>query len=272
MRYLLLLLLFPLAARAQDIPIGTWRTHPSFNQLDDVERVGDRIWGGSRGGLFFYDRSDGSVRRLSKIDGISGVSVRDIKHSPEAGLLVVAYTDGGIDLVGDDGTIRTIGAIVRAGSIQGSRRINHIYVDGTLAYLSCDFGVVVLDLVRAEVRENYTLRDEAGVQMATYSSAVSAGERLVVVTTNGLQVGALADNLLDNRNWSPLPSPLPAGAEQALAELDGVVYGLAGRVWALRGDTWEAVTGETGYGRAVDANVGAGSITFATSVSALTFD
>ena len=274
MKYLIGLLtaLLSWSGRGQDIPLGNWRIHPSFYTLEQVAQAGERLYAASGGGLFYYDRADNHLGLLSKLDGLAGVDVTDLRYSPAAGVLVVTYQSGEVDLLTDDGTLRNLGAIARANSIQGSRRINHVYVNGTLAYLSCDFGVVVVDLVRAEVRETYVLRDGSGLRLTAYSSAVDSRRRLVVVTNQGLQVGLLADNLLDNRSWLPLASPLPPGPAHVLAEYQERIYALANRVYALTDTGWVAVSDDLPYAAATDAQAARGQVLFATGTDAVLFN
>jgi hypothetical protein len=84
---------------------------------------------------------------------------------------VITYQSGNIDLL-QNNTITHINAIASSAIIT-DKRINHIYFSGNVAYLAANFGVVVLDLQRQEIRETYRNLGINGSNLAIYASTIS---------------------------------------------------------------------------------------------------
>lgn len=92
--------------------------------------------------------------RKSKLNGLSDFGITDIAYSDSYQLLVIAYSSTNIDLLYDDNAVINISDIKRK-DIPGNKRINSVSIDGRYAYVSCGFGIVVLDLQRKEVKDTY---------------------------------------------------------------------------------------------------------------------
>ncbi len=98
--------------------------------------------------------------------------------------------------------------------LTGSRRINHISIFNELAYLSTDFGVVVLDLSSVEIKESYLNLGPAGERSAVKESVIN-GDSIYLATDFGIISGSITegDNLLDFQSWKRITSPLPISNE-----------------------------------------------------------
>lgn len=160
---LILLLLYGfISLFAQDIPIGHWREHVPYRSAIGVAAAGDDIYCLTNKSLFIYNRNDGVVEYLSKLNGLSGISFSAIGYNEAQKCVVVGYDDGAIDLIKDSYIINIPDIYVS--SILGSKRVNNIYCKDNYAYLSCSFGVVALNLDKEEVTETYKI-GLGGVQL-----------------------------------------------------------------------------------------------------------
>ena len=108
----------------------------------------------TRYALFSYKKSDGSVQRYSRLTGLSDFEITTIRYNTEDRLLLVAYQSSDIDLLYDDGTVVNLPDI-KLKNIVGGKGINSIMFLNHTAYLSCDFGIVVVDLIRHEIKDTY---------------------------------------------------------------------------------------------------------------------
>src|SRR5688572_15894645 len=79
--------------------LGQWKVHIPYNKARVVADAGDRIFCASETGLFYFTRSDNSVTPLSKITGLSELSISTIAYSKDYQVLVVAYSNANIDLI-----------------------------------------------------------------------------------------------------------------------------------------------------------------------------
>ena len=48
--------------------------------------------------MFYFDRDDNTIHRLSKVNGLSDLGVSDISLNTDQKILVVAYSNTNIDL------------------------------------------------------------------------------------------------------------------------------------------------------------------------------
>src|SRR5665213_781907 len=88
-----LVLLLSGIVHSQDIPIGQWRIHlPYYNTIAGTEAK-NRIYCASSLGLFFYDKNDNQVERLSKISGLSDLQISTIKYNPATDKLIICYAN-----------------------------------------------------------------------------------------------------------------------------------------------------------------------------------
>jgi hypothetical protein len=200
---LLLLLLLAQLAVAQEIPVGTWRLHPSFRQMTALADAGEWIYAASTNGLMRYRKADGEVQTIDKTDGLTGNNFSALGWHEPSKTLVIGYTDGQIDLLSDETVvnIRTLATAPLVG-IQAVRRINHILVQNNFAYLSLPFGIAVVDMNAKRLRENYLNLGSNGETVAIFQTAILR-DSLFAATSQGLRATSLAAsvNRLDFRNW-----------------------------------------------------------------------
>jgi len=138
---------------AQEIGIGHWRDHLPYNKGMSVAEVGNRIYTSTPFALFSYDKTDLSLQRLSKVNGLSDIGISWISYNTTCSTLIIAYSNTNIDLL-KDGQITNISDIKRK-EILGNKTINKITCIGKYAYLSCGFGIVVLDVEKEEIYDTY---------------------------------------------------------------------------------------------------------------------
>jgi hypothetical protein len=147
--------LFSLTVFAQRNAVGQWRDHYSYNNVSTIVVMGNEICGVAENGLFFYDKKDHSIRRKTTIQGLSDVGLTASGYDPSTQIQVAGYENGNIDLILQNGRVINIPDIFRW-QTSGSKRINKVIVESSQrVYLCCDFGIVVLNLLRREIREHY---------------------------------------------------------------------------------------------------------------------
>lgn len=153
---------------AQGLMIGEWRTHLPYQRVIDVEVVGQEVYAATPYELFIYDKQDNSLRLLNKVNGLNDVGISSIRYSTSQKTLVVAYTNTNIDLIRETEIININD--IRNKEIIGNKTINGIFLQGNYAYLSCGFGIVVIDLVRKEVHDTYLIGPEGALSMCWTST------------------------------------------------------------------------------------------------------
>ncbi len=152
--FLFALLTGHLQIQAQATAIGEWKTHLPYDKVIDVAVAGNMVFAATPYNVFTYNTSDNRVELLDKVKGLSDVGINKIGYHSELKTLLIAYANTNIDIIREDGTIRNISDI-KDKDILGNKTINNITFKDKYAYLSCGFGIVVLDMEREEIKDTY---------------------------------------------------------------------------------------------------------------------
>ena len=186
-------------AISQSLRVGEWRDHLSYIHAYDVCEVGNSMYISTDRALFEYNTLDNSIERLNTLNSLSDIGVSSIGTSE--GLLIVAYENGNIDMIRGDTKVNL--PDIKRASLIADKRINHINIDNNLAYLSCGFGVVVIDINREEVKDTYFI-GEYGAQENVLSTSI-VHNYIYAATNKGLyRAEAYESNLADYNSWEKL--------------------------------------------------------------------
>ncbi|MBL7923429.1 MAG: hypothetical protein JNL88_04440, partial [Bacteroidia bacterium] len=190
------------ALRAQPFAIGNWREHLPYLQGKAVAITADRVYCATADGLFALQRSDNSLRRFSKLNGLNDFGIQTFIYSPDYKVLVIAYSNTNIDLLYDDDKVINLSDIKRK-NIPGSKVINRMSADGRYIYLSCGFGIVVLDLQRREIKDTYYISNASA--SPEIMDVASDATWLYAAADDGVYRAALNDPFIANFNaWTKI--------------------------------------------------------------------
>ncbi len=178
--------------------IGEWTDYQSYASAKKVTDTGDKVYCVTEGGLFSYNKTDNSIRKMSGINGLSDVGIQRVAYSKENNLLLIAYQNANIDLViGND--VFNLSDIKRK-QISADKTINNILFSGKLAYLSCGFGIVAINLERKEIKDTYFIGNEG--EYLNVQDIASDGNFLYAATVNGIYKASVSEpNLQNYNNW-----------------------------------------------------------------------
>jgi hypothetical protein len=190
------------------IAIGQWRTHLPYQKVIDVVALGDIVYAATPFDLFSYNPGDNSLQRIDKVEGLHDVGVSKIGYFTPSKALLIAYSNTNIDILYDDGTVRNIPDIKNK-EILGNKTINNIVFKDDYAYLSCGFGIIVLDMIKLEIRDTWYIGPDGGyidVQDLTFNDTA-----FFAATENGIYYARTdSPNLADFNEWHKmdnLPNP-----------------------------------------------------------------
>ena len=223
-------LLFVSFTFSQGVAIGQWREHLPYNSVVSVVDQGSIVYAATPYSLFIYDKEDFSLSRYSKVNKLSDIGISKIAWYQPSQTLIIAYNNGNIDLLTDD-FVQNISDIKRS-NIQGSKKINNIYVDGNIIYFSCDFGIVLFDVPRKEVKDTWFIGPN-GVHIPVYDmdfldDTIFAGTNLGI-----FKASASSPNLVDFNYWSLDSSLLRPGYSFNLVEFfqDKIFVNATKNIW-----------------------------------------
>lgn len=172
--------------------IGSWRAFPAYRIATQNIPVGNRVYSLCNGNLLSYNTSDEEVVCYDKISPLSDSRIEHMAYSKEARRLLLVYDNGNMDLLdGNDGVVNLAQYKNLSSTDKG---INSVTVDGTMAYVCTNSGVMTVDMAE-------------GVFVCTYDlgrkvlCCATDGTHLYANTPGGTLRGALAQNLQDRANW-----------------------------------------------------------------------
>jgi hypothetical protein len=139
-------------ARAQ---IGTWRNYLAYSDIQQISAAGnDYLFVLASNGLYQYNRQDQSIYTYDKTNGLSDTYITNICWCPQAKRLIAVYQNSNIDLIDVKGNVTNISDLYNK-LLTGDKTVSSIRMDGIYAYLICGFGIVKINMQRAEIAETY---------------------------------------------------------------------------------------------------------------------
>lgn len=214
-------LFIPIGLFAQDIPIGTWRDHLPYNDVISVSYGNPIVYCATNSAVFTYDKTDNSVEKLNLVNGLSDIGVSKIRYNSFNEKVIIAYTNGNLDILDKNKLITNI-SFIKTSSVIGGKSINNILFQDHLAYLSTEFGIVVLNTNKLEVVETYFF-GPLGSNIDTKAVAFDS-TNIYAATTQGVYfANKTSVNLSDFNNWSLLPE-LGSASYSGIVSFAGYIF------------------------------------------------
>jgi hypothetical protein len=180
------------------VPVGGWRDHLSWNTAEAVVVASGKVYCSNGVGICIYDTDNRNTEQLTKTNGLNDAGITALAYAPDVKTLIVGYAGGGIDLVAGKDIYHI--ADVRRNAIYANRRINHIHAVGKQAYLSCGFGIVLLDLEARRTVDYYIIGDNGAPASVNALTLLSGW--LYAATDEGIKrADAQRPTLTDYASW-----------------------------------------------------------------------
>lgn len=212
---------FSILAVAQ-VPVGQWQDHFQYRSTVAVAQGNDGVYCATSTAVFKFDETTGETTRYTKVNALSDVNIQAMAWSDQQQKLLVGYRNGNVDLLGKNSVLNL--PDIKRSNLVGDKGIYAIVVRDQLAYLACGFGVVVMDLVRQEVRDTWII-GPGGSQLRVNGLAFRA-DSIYAATQQGLYVASQqAPNLADFNSWHKRTDlPMPNGAFTAVVDFSGKLF------------------------------------------------
>ena len=206
----LFVLVLALGVKASD---DNWTLYPSYHNATYCQVMGDKVYVLASGALYSYNKSDNEVRTYDKITTLSDINIAHIRYSSFINALVVVYNNANIDILYDDESVYNISDFKN--KQLPNKTINNVDIQGSTAYLSTSFGVVVLDLENLEIDNTFN----TGLNT---TCAYLFEDRLYTATLSGVYYCEIGKNMLDKGEWEKYCDRIL----KALCATDGRLYGV----------------------------------------------
>ena len=146
-----LFLIFSLTSYAANLATGQWKAHMSYVNGQRIAISENKVYVVASGSLFSFTPNDNSSETYSKVTGLSDVYINDIDYCSKTKTLVICYENGNIDLMNSDDVINI--PDLEQKPIYGSKAINKVDIEDGTAYISTAFGILNLNIERAEIKD-----------------------------------------------------------------------------------------------------------------------
>jgi hypothetical protein len=208
----------------ENIPIGTWRTHFSYNSAKTIAVGDNKVFVAAESGIFIYDKSDNSISTLGKINGLQEDNVASLYYDELRNTLIIGYTSGNIDVLREN-EILSLDLLTNS-QVLGSKKINNVIADNNFAYISTDYGLLKFGLDKLEVTETYRQLGQDASQIKVFQSAI-LGDSIFLATESGIIASNINNNtnLFDPINWKrhDQNNGLPVSSAQIIFKLDSKI-------------------------------------------------
>ena len=194
LKIFILLFTFHFSLLTASAQVGTWKNYLSYNHIEQIYAAGDDIFVRASNGLYLYNKKDQSITTFDKINGLSDTNIKLIGWSKQAKRLIAVYQNSNIDLVETNGTITNISSLYSK-TMTEDKTVNNVFIQGQFAYLSTGFGIVKVNMQKAEITETYHLGKNITATSIKNNTIYAKIDDSIVISA------PLASNLLDPGNW-----------------------------------------------------------------------
>jgi hypothetical protein len=238
---LLFLLLESISGFTQGLAIGDWRIAVPYSNVRSLTDGKDFVYASANVFYFGWHKTQSYPATFDKVNGLSDVDVKIVAYYPGLEVLLVAYENTNIDLVFEDRIVNI--SDIKRSSLTGKKTINSVYFSNNLAYLSCGFGIIVLDLAKEEILSTYYIGNN-GTQSEVFATTILNNE-LYAATEIGLQKVNL--NVSNPANFLFWEKPLPFPATDVEVFNDEVYAVVKDTLFRQTGNSWNGIFADTSF-------------------------
>jgi len=187
--------------KAQDKPIGYWRSHLPYNNALSVATDNVTVYAATELSFFTYNTASQELSPYSKAEGMSDIDMKYVAYDATTATAILAYKNCNLDLFKDN-TFYNIPDL-KLKSVAGNKSVNSIFCENGYAYVCTTIGIVVINLSKREVKETYEFSKNN--QTINIYGLCSAGNYFYAATDEGLyKANKNAPNLQAFSVWAPL--------------------------------------------------------------------
>ncbi|MBB3186604.1 T9SS type A sorting domain-containing protein [Microbacter margulisiae] len=224
------------------LAVGEWQVHYSYRNVTQVAIASDKAYAVGSNALFSVDFTDQSIAYYSKINGLSDNDISLIGYNDATKQLLIVYANSNIDLLSQSGISNVPDLYLKQAAMD--KTVNSVLFADSLAYLSCNFGIVVLNMAKHEISDSYVIGVN-GSYIPVLATSLFKGKIYGLTATGLFDADASNHNLADYQVWSSITSlPLSDVNNSNLLVYEGLLWLLKsdGMVYnSSDGITWNVV-------------------------------
>ncbi len=197
--------------------VAQWQCFLPYNQVTGVATDGTTFFCATTAGFFTYNREDGALTPYSKANGMSDIGMYGVAYDKTTRQAILVYANSNIDLFKDNAFTNLPELKLSQGV--GDKTVHHVTAHEGVAYLSGNMGILVLNLLKKEVRE--TIRFSKNSTDVPVYATTFLNDSIYAATGIGLFRCYINNPFLQFQSqWELLDS----GAYRYLEAFDGNIY------------------------------------------------
>ena len=186
---------FSLQSSTCHAQVGTWKAYISYSEPQQIVKAGDNnLFVLASNSLYQYNLTDKSITTYDKTKQLNDTHIEMIAWNNKTKRLIVVYDNSNIDLVDTNGNVWNISSLYTKPMTQ-NKNVYTIYVYEQYAYLGTGFGIMKVNMERAEIAESYILDNQVD------KIGISDGKIYCGTLWGQYYSGLLSNNLIDYHNW-----------------------------------------------------------------------
>ncbi len=211
-----------------------WRSHAAFTKIDEVVVMGDKVYGLSSNSLFAVNKKDGEIEYYTKLNGLSSSVIDHIAYNSQLNRMLITYQSGLFDVMDAKGNVYTISDLYLK-SMSGSKQVNDICMHNDKAFLAMSFGILVVDMKKAEITDTYYIGNNGEEVDVNYITTTN--NTIYAASTTSIYHADLAANLTDYSYWRTMM--FPTGTMNGMRAYNDIVHVLVDhKLYVLQNDNW----------------------------------
>lgn len=195
------LILFFLTKLEAQLPVGSYRDHLPYDNFKSVAVTPDAVYAAGETSILCFSKKEQSLSTWSKIEGLSDVGISKLYYLKEKNTLIIAYQNANLDFIKENQLTNM--PDIKNKQIIGSKAINNFFVYDNWLYVTCGFGVVVLNMDNFLVKETWFMR--ANNENYEVKEMTASQNKFFIATNKGLFFTPTNNpNIADFSTWLPL--------------------------------------------------------------------
>lgn len=227
-------------------PVGQWREHLGYQHAIQVLK-GDVIYCATTTNLFSINAAN-EAERFSKVTGLNDIGVQCIGWDSATQQVIVVYSNSNMDVLKNNSSVKNIGDIRRS-TIAGNKTVYQVYCRNGLAYLSGGLGIIVVNLVKYEIKDTWIIGN--GGSQVRISGITSDGSRLYAATDEGIKSILLTEPDPSNyASWQRLGGnngPDTGATQNIVSANNKIIAQKNDSLYILNGNSWNRLYADAAW-------------------------
>lgn len=131
-----------------------WTLHSPFTGVEAMAETRGRVYYASQGALYAYDKQDDETILYNNVNGLHDVTVTGLYSPANGNFVAVAYRNGNIDLIYDNGTVRNLPDIKDSRIVKKGINSIEFNADASAMLAATEFGTVRFNVGKGTVTDS----------------------------------------------------------------------------------------------------------------------